>query len=223
VIAGALWRAAFWAGLISLDITGFGPWMVSQPLVAGPIFGWLMGQVKVGVVIGGITQLLWMDVTPVGVGIPFDTNAVTLLAVYWACLHPACPVPMMMLVLIAAVPFGYVFCWMDTYSRRLNTWGARRLEAAPDAYLPLALELGIGAGLVWTWLRYAGFYALIFWLGERFWVYAQRYTLPEWANQGLTLAAYLCPIAGLGVALELFLTEDPERRVPSLKSFKSRN
>ncbi len=223
MITGALWRAAFWAGIISIDITGFGPWMLSQPLVAGPLFGWLMGQVKVGVVIGGITQLLWMDVTPVGVGIPFDTTAVTLLAVYWSCLRPDCPLPMMMLSLTLAVPFGYFFCRMDTFARRLNTWGARRLEAAPDAYLPLALDLGILAGLAWSWFRYAAFYALIFWTGERFWIYAQRYMLPEWANRGLMFAAYLCPIAGLGVALELFLTDEPERRMPSLRAFKSRS
>ena len=73
--------AALWAGLIALDITGSGPWLIAQPLVAGPLLGWLMGHVAVGLVIGGIVQLLWMDVTPVGVGIPFDAMAVTPMAV----------------------------------------------------------------------------------------------------------------------------------------------
>src|SRR5436190_19412894 len=135
-----LWRAAMWAGVISLDITGCGPWMVSQPMVAGPLFGWLMGQVRVGILIGGIVQLLWMDVSPVGVGIPFDTTAVTLLAVYWASLTPDCPPAYMMLALMIAAPFGYLFCWMDSYARRVNTWAARRLESVPDAHLPLALN-----------------------------------------------------------------------------------
>ena len=62
--------AAMWAGVISLDFTACGPFMVSQPLVCGPLFGWLMGQVIVGVIIGGIVQLLWMDLSPIGVGIP---------------------------------------------------------------------------------------------------------------------------------------------------------
>ena len=217
-----LWRAAMWAGLISLDITGFGPWMVSQPMVAGPVFGWLMGQVRVGVVIGGFVQLLWMDVTPVGVGIPFDTTAVTVLAVYWASLQAACPISRMVLTLLLAVPFGYLFCAMDSYARRLNTLAVRRLESVPDAYLSRALDLGIAAGLAWSWVRYALFYAGVMASGEKLLTWEQRVLLPEWVNQGLILAACLFPIAGLGVALELFLTDEPERRIASLRMFKSR-
>ncbi len=201
----SFWRAAMWAGLLSLDITGCGPWMISQPVVAGPIFGWLMGQVKVGVVIGGIVQMIWMDVTPVGVGIPFDTMAVTLLSIFWASRMPDCTLPQMILMLLVAAPFGYLFCIMDSYARRVNTWVARRLESVPDAYLPLALDLGILAGLVWSWLRYTLFYACVMWGGEKFWVWAQRYPLPSWVNQGLLFSAYMLPVAGLGVVLELFL------------------
>src|SRR5262249_20233384 len=136
-----LWRAAFWAGIISLDITGIGPFMASQPVVAGPVFGWLMGQVRVGVFIGGIVQLIWMDVSPVGVGIPFDVTSVTILSIYWATQHPDCTLPQMMLALGVAVPFGYLFCIMDSYARRLNTVLARKLENVPDAYLSLSLNL----------------------------------------------------------------------------------
>ena len=215
-----LWRAAMWAGLISLDITGCGPWMISQPLVAGPLFGWLMGQVRVGVVIGGIVQLLWMDVSPVGVGIPFDTASITILSIYWACQHPECSFPQMMLALVVAVPLGYLFCWMDSYARRVNTILARQLERVSDKYLSLALSLGITAGLVWSWIRYFVFYALVMTAGDRFWIWLQRYPTPVWVIQGLGLAAYLLPIAGLGVALELFLTDEPDSRYPSLPGFK---
>ena len=76
--------AAMWAGVISLDFTACGPFMVSQPLVCGPVFGWLVGQTAVGVIIGGIVQLLWMDLSPIGVSIPYDATATTILAVYWA-------------------------------------------------------------------------------------------------------------------------------------------
>jgi PTS system mannose-specific IIC component len=222
MITPYLWRAAIWAGIIALDITGFGPTMMAQPLVAGPWFGWLLGQVQVGVVIGGIVQLLWMDVSPIGVGIPFDTTAVTLLSVYWACQHPVCGVPQMMLALSLAVPFGHLFCRMDSYARRLNTLLARRLESAPDAYLAAALGGGILAGLGWSWLRYAVAYGVAMLAGDAFWRWAERFPIPLWATQGLQVAAYLFPIAGLGVALELFLTEEPERRLQALRPFKPR-
>jgi len=208
--------------VIALDITGCGPWMVSQPMVAGAIFGWLMGQVNVGVVVGGVVQLLWLDVSPVGVGIPFDATAATVLAVYWASLQPSSTLSQMMLALIVAVPFGFLCRGMDHYARRLNTVMARRLEEVSDDYLNQALFLGIAGGVVWNWLRYALFYALMMGLGQRLWFWIQRTSLPDWLNQGLSLAAYLCPIAGLGVGLELFLSEEPERRIPSLRAFKSK-
>src|SRR4051812_34861993 len=222
MISPALWRAAIWAGVIAFDITGFGPTMMAQPLVAGPWFAWLLGQVQVGVVIGGIVQLIWMDVSPIGVGVPFDTTAVTLLAGYWSCQHPICGIPQMMLALTLAVPFGYLFCRVDSYARRVNTLIARRLESTPDAYLSASLAGGIIAGLGWSWLRYAATYALVMWAGDRFWLWMARYPIPVWAIQGFQVAAYLLPIAGLGVALELFLTEEPERRLQALRPFKSR-
>src|SRR3979490_981304 len=101
--------AAMWAGVISLDFTACGPFMVSQPLVCGPLFGWLMGQTAVGVVLGGIGQLLWVDLSPVGVGIPYDATATTILAVFWATLPAHSALSQVVLALILAVPFGFLF------------------------------------------------------------------------------------------------------------------
>jgi len=221
--APGLLRGAFWAGLISLDITGFGPWMLTQPIASGPLFGWLMGQVNVGIIIGGIVQVVWMDVSPIGVGIPFDAAAVTILAVYWASSVPDCSLAQMMLALSVAVPFGYLFCLMDSYARRVNTLIIRRLESVPDPYLLTSLNLGIVAGLVWSFLRYFLFYALIMWGGDVFFAKVKAYPFPDWLLHGLELSAYLLPIAGLRVALELFLTEEPERRYRPFAGFKPKS
>src|SRR5690349_16279445 len=121
MIITGLWRAAFWASVLALDITGFGPFMISQPLVTGPLFGWIMGQVRLGVIVGGIVQLLWMDVSPVGVGIPFDATAVTILGIYLGSFQPDCPLPQIVIALAIAVPFGYFFAAMDSFARRVNT------------------------------------------------------------------------------------------------------
>jgi mannose PTS system EIIC component len=211
-----LLRAAAWAGVISLDITAIGPFMISQPMVAGPIFGWLMGNILAGVIIGGIVQLVWIDVTPVGVGIPFDTTSVTLLAIYWSTLVPEVKVSHMMLALMLAAPFGYLFCLMDSYARRLNTLAVKKIEQVPDAYLPLSIRLGILGGFIWSWARYFLFYALMMTAGEAAWRWILLRPIPEWVWEGLTISAYVFPIAGLGVALELFLTEEPERRTHAL-------
>lgn len=204
--------AAMWAGLLSLDFTACGPWMIAQPLVCGPLFGWMMGQVAVGVIIGGVVQLLWMDLSPVGVGIPYDATAVTLLAVFIATIHERTALSQVILALIIAVPLGFLFRWMDQYSRRLNAPIMRRVESAPDAYLPAAIWGGILAGLAWSWLRYTVAYALAMAAGYTFWKWLSYTPRLTPIDQGLTMAVILLPLAGMGVVLELFLSEEPEGR-----------
>jgi len=211
--------AAMWAGFIALDFTACGPFMISQPLVCGPLFGWLMGQVAVGVIIGGIIQLLWMDLSPIGVGIPYDATSTTILAIYWATL-PSGPqaVPdhsalsQVVLALLIAVPFGFLFRWLDQMARRINTIIMHQVDRVPDEHLALGLWGGIVIGIAWSWIRYTLAYALLFWAGRIAWMrlaYSPRLTPMD---QGLTMAVLLLPVAGMGVTLELFLSDDPEGR-----------
>jgi len=213
--------AALWGGLIALDITGFGPLMIAQPLVAGPLFGWLTGHLAAGVIIGGIVQLLWMDITPVGVGIPYDAMAVTVLATFWATLAPDLSLAHIVLALIMAVPFGSLFRRMDQHARRFNTHLLHRIEKVKDEYLPLALDAGIVAGLVWSFLRYALSYFLAMLAGA--WVWKKIGMIPpdSLLDRGLSLAAVLLPIAGMGITLDLFLSEDPDARWLARLGFKS--
>jgi len=204
--------AAAWAGLISLDFIGFGPLMISQPMVCGPLFGWLLGDVAVGLLIGVIVQLLWMDVTAVGVGIPYDATATTLLAVYWGSLPVSPSLSQILLALVLAIPFGALFRRIDQFARRVNTQIMRRIDAVSDTRLSLSLSLGIATALGLAYLRYAGCYLAALWLGQECWewiAYTPRMTL---IDRGLTMSAILLPIAGLGVCLELLLSDEPNSR-----------
>ncbi|MFA5975890.1 MAG: PTS sugar transporter subunit IIC [Elusimicrobiota bacterium] len=213
-------KAALWAGFIALDFTGCGPWMVSQPLVCGPLFGWILGHVFIGLVVGGIVQLLWMDVTPVGVGIPYDATAVTLLAVYWASSIPQSSLSQVVLALMLSVPFGFVFRGMDQLARRLNTRLVRLIERVSDERIAPALSLGILFGLVWSWARYALFYGLMFWAGERVWQFLIHWPNIVRIDSGLRMAIILLPVAGMGVTLELFLSDEPEQRWASWRPLR---
>jgi mannose/fructose/N-acetylgalactosamine-specific phosphotransferase system component IIC len=212
--------ASLWGGLIALDITGFGPWLITQPMVAGPLFGWLMGHVDTGVVIGGIVQLLWMDITPVGVGIPYDAMAVTLLAIFWATLSPTTSLSQIVLALILAVPFGSVFKMMDQWARRLNTRILHTMEAVKDEYLSAALSGGIAAGLVWSFLRYALSYFFAMLAGAWAWERISHFLKAPSMDRGLTMAAILLPLAGMSITLDLFLSEEPDTRWLARLGFK---
>lgn len=205
-----LFSAAMWAGVIALDFTACGPFMLSQPLVCGPLFGWMMGNVAVGIIVGGIMQLLWMDLSPIGVGIPYDATASTILAVYWASLPGHGALSQVVLCMALAMPLGFVFRWLDQAARRLNTRVMRGLDQFSGPHLAWALRLGIVYGIAWSWVRYSVAYGICFFLGSLAWKrmgYVPRLTP---LDQGLTLAVILLPVAGLGIALALFLSDDAD-------------
>jgi mannose/fructose/N-acetylgalactosamine-specific phosphotransferase system component IIC len=64
-------------GLLGLDRTAVGQFMVSQPLVAGPITGWLLGDASTGLIIGVVLELIWVLDIPIGNFVPADATIVT--------------------------------------------------------------------------------------------------------------------------------------------------
>lgn len=54
------------AGFLALDATAALQIMLSQPIVAGALAGVVCGQFEMGVVVGGILQLVWLGALPVG-------------------------------------------------------------------------------------------------------------------------------------------------------------
>jgi mannose/fructose/N-acetylgalactosamine-specific phosphotransferase system component IIC len=53
-------------GLLALDGTSMGQFMVSRPLVAGTLTGWVLGDPFLGLLVGGIIELYFIPVFPVG-------------------------------------------------------------------------------------------------------------------------------------------------------------
>jgi mannose/fructose/N-acetylgalactosamine-specific phosphotransferase system component IIC len=56
----------FWGTLVGLDLVSVPQSMISRPLVAGTVAGWLVGDVHAGLRIGVVFELFALDVLPVG-------------------------------------------------------------------------------------------------------------------------------------------------------------
>jgi mannose/fructose/N-acetylgalactosamine-specific phosphotransferase system component IIC len=78
--AGQIMLAALAGGVIGLDRTACGQFMVSQPIVAGPLTGWLLGDASAGLAIGGALELVWVLDIPVGTFVPADATVTTVAA-----------------------------------------------------------------------------------------------------------------------------------------------
>ncbi len=78
-IAGII-GVALAGGLIGLDRTAAGQFMISQPIVAGPIAGSLLGDAAAGLVIGAVLELIWVLDMPIGTFVPADATISTMSA-----------------------------------------------------------------------------------------------------------------------------------------------
>ncbi len=73
-------------GVMGLDRTAAGQFMISQPIVAGPLIGWMLGDMTAGLVIGGALELIWVLDLPVGTFVPANATIGTVSATAIAAL-----------------------------------------------------------------------------------------------------------------------------------------
>ena len=124
------------AGLVAiicgLDRMAISQFMLARPIVAGPLAGLFMGQPFVGLMVGMLTELLWLGRLPVGATIPPDDTQIavggTFLAVYaqtmWNYPEPV-NIALGLLVALPLAKSGQLF---DHMARRANDALGRRVD-----------------------------------------------------------------------------------------------
>jgi len=116
------------AGLVSmlagLDRVALIQAMISRPLVAAPLTGWLLGSPLIGLEIGMLLELLWLGRLPVGAAIPPDDTQVavgsTVLVVSMSKLLGMSGMPLVILSVLVAIPLGKFGQVFDKLARHLN-------------------------------------------------------------------------------------------------------
>jgi mannose/fructose/N-acetylgalactosamine-specific phosphotransferase system component IIC len=76
---------ALMIAFLSLDETAVGQFMVSRPIVTGPLVGWLIGRADIGLEMGALIELIWIGDLPVGAHLPLDLTMLTGTSVALAC------------------------------------------------------------------------------------------------------------------------------------------
>lgn len=61
-----LFLLLLWGTLVGLDLVSVPQAMISRPLVAGSVAGWLVGDIEAGLRVGVLLELFALDVLPVG-------------------------------------------------------------------------------------------------------------------------------------------------------------
>ena len=124
-LAGVLAGSLLW-----MDRVFIFQFMVSRPLVMGPLVGFIMGDVRVGIIIGASLELLWLNAPPVGSYLPNDESFCTAVAVPVAVLaasfmeHTAAAGLSLLLSLPASIVGRYLDMRLRTFNEGLITPGA---------------------------------------------------------------------------------------------------
>ncbi len=110
--------------VLGLDRTAAYQFMVSRPLVAAPLTGFLLGEPLVGLQAGALIELLWLGRLPVGAAIPPDDTQVavagTVLAVSAKNSFPAEGTAVILLCVLLALPLGKLGQFFDRLARNRN-------------------------------------------------------------------------------------------------------
>lgn len=150
-------------GVLSLDRTAAFQVMVSRPIVAAPVIGFILGHPEWGLIVGAALELLLIGDLPVGRYVPVHETSLSALVtgiVVMALESMGAPdgyaglkseMTVLPLATLVALPAGRVFQKADVMTRKMN---ARLFDAAA-----VSIEGG-GAALIRNNLKGAGLFLI---------------------------------------------------------------
>ncbi|MEK9144526.1 MAG: PTS sugar transporter subunit IIC, partial [Elusimicrobiota bacterium] len=80
------------AAALEADSVHVGQWMLSRPVIVGPLFGAVLGSAWTGALLGSLLEMVGLDSKPVGGVVPANGTVAAAIAVV-LCLGPDGVVP----------------------------------------------------------------------------------------------------------------------------------
>ncbi len=194
---------ALLSGLVALDATTFPQIMISRPLVAGTVAGWLGGAPEVGLAVGAILEIFGLVVLPFGAARYPESGLAAVAAaggaVAVAGTQAAAPAVLMVVVTVALLweqVAGYTVLALRRLDERLVAEGGQAVSD-PDGLQRRhlgAMTLDFGRGVV------------LGVVGAVLCVLALRLILPVWGLGASTTGEvlHLAAVAMLAAALDIF-------------------
>jgi mannose/fructose/N-acetylgalactosamine-specific phosphotransferase system component IIC len=205
-----LWIVALIGGLVALDTTAGPQVMLSQPIVACPMLGLLLGDLQTGLLFGTALELIWIGTVPAGASRFFDSNMAAVAAAgaaIWAMQRCDIARPNAVLLSLGVVlPIGLLGSRMTVAVRKLNSHLIQRADRAARSGLSFRVSLYHGCGAGFSFIRGACL-SLLGTLGGALFVSALAGFLPSVREERFAIA--LMSLIGLGgaVGLKLFGTK----------------
>ncbi len=108
--------------LILLDKYAIGEFGISQPIIAGAIIGALYGDIKTGIYVGALFQMIFLANLPIGRDVPPDAQAAGIAGCgsYFVFRHMSQLEPNLIIVLLIGILAAVYGSFLDILARRIN-------------------------------------------------------------------------------------------------------
>ena len=191
---------AFVGAFLAMDAVVFGQFGFSRPIVCGPVAGFLVGDPVMGLRVGVILELIWINTIPIGTTLVPDVAVASLLSVFWSEAAIRCGAPEGSSVVLSmglALPVSMIFRKLDLRQRvRMSRFNARlqtQLENG-DFSAPSRVVLRSAAE---HFFRNAALFFVALKMSHVF--CSAALSLPPRVSDGLGFSYVLLPAVGLGV------------------------
>jgi len=197
----AILGIALAGGVIGLDRTAAGQFMISQPIVAGPLTGWLLGDPAAGAVIGATLELIWVLDLPIGTFVPANATVGTVSATAIAVLGSpgGASLPVIGFSIMLTTAMVPITMMADGLVRQWNSRIADKALAASGRLGGAVLSRIQCAGLGFFFLKSFVLYILFIPLGLA--AVALFGRLPLVFHRALALFVRLLPLVGVALVM----------------------
>ena len=193
--------------LLALDRRGAFQLMLSQPLVAVPLLGLLLGDVVTAVWLGSLLQLLWMSSVLFGANVPPNETLASVaiggMVLLYGRHFGEADIAAWTLAILLGAPLARLGRSLDIRIDQANRALAERADTAARAGQPSRLAILPPLGLLRTFLANAIVLMLATSLGLAALVAMQRWRGPSFEYALQLVGLYCLPALGLAVALSV--------------------
>ncbi len=195
-ITQALLISAFIALLVTENY-GYGYWMISRPIFAGPLVGLILGDLQTGLFVGATVELMYMGILPIGGSVPPNAQIAGTISTVFAITSGDPSVGIAL-----ALPIGTLAQLLIMLAWNINIYLMHRA----DKYI----EKGDIKGVERTHLAGIPIFFTVFFISSLLAVYFGSEfvsnlvaTMPAWLSGGLTVASKLLPAVGMAMLLKM--------------------
>jgi len=184
--------------LIITENYGYGYWMISRPIFAGPLIGLFLGDVTTGLIVGGSVELMYMGILPIGGSVPPNAQIAGILSTVFAIKNGGNPE----VGIALALPIGMLAQLLIMFAWNINILLMHAADRCIEEGNLKKMEMVHLSGLLIFFLTFfiPTFLAIHF--GSDF-VNDVVASMPAVLTDGLKVASGILPAVGMAMLLKM--------------------